>query len=220
MSKPRTILAVQAFPRAVDIVARHFPYYQMAGADVMLGIGTVGDPFHWPKGMESTQIGIDGYLIERHLPKRLLDTLEACLNPKYGAERIVVIEYDAVFLKPIPETPDGFCALEAGGRPTPEFKCERFFHCLWIFDRDTAATVVVVGREMISEGELEHGSPDCFLGLLVDRFGIKTTHLAGNFSKNSLDIERDLLAARDAVRAGAWAVHGVKTEAQLKALIS
>ncbi len=72
---------------------------------------------------------------------------------------------------------------------------------------------------MIADGDIELGSPDCFLGRMTERFSLPISDCPFPvYSRNSLDIPWQLEEAAEAVKSGAVMIHGVKTAAQLDSL--
>jgi hypothetical protein len=210
------LLAIQSYPGANETVARHWPYYLQAQADEIIGIGTINGACRFPNEVRTYQIGIDSYVNGDHLPRRLVNTIEVCLQ--HAKHHIIAIaEYDTVFFRPIPRDLDGVYAHLAGGQ-LPGRKATRFFHGPWIFDRDSAEVIMRFGNEMLADGDIECGSPDVFFGRMADRFGFSVKSAFLEYSRNSLDIPHQLEEARQAYRAGAVCIHGVKTEDQLQAL--
>lgn len=217
----KLLMAVHGYPGANTTVVRHWPYYQKSGADEIFGISTVGGGCVWPDNIRSMEIGENRYIDGKsdHLCRRLLDTLEGFLPLEW--DRLCIVEYDAVFFHPLPrDLPSGIIAHLSGGTPTG-CTCSQFFHCPWIFDRESAKKTIEVGRQMLADGDIQLGSPDCFLGRMQDVSDIRITDSPFPvYSRNSLDITWQLEEARQAVRSGVTMVHGVKTEAQLNSLIS
>lgn len=216
----KLLLAIHGYPGANATVVRHWPLYMKAGADEIFGISTLGGGCVWPDFIRSMEIGENRYMDGKsdHLCRRLLDTLEGFLPLEW--DRLCIVEYDAVFFHSLPrDLPPGIIAHLSGGTPAG-CTCSQFFHCPWIFDRESAKRAIEVGRKMIADGDIQLGSPDCFLGRMQDRSEIRITDCPFPvYSRNSLDIPWQLEEAKQAVKAGAFMIHGVKNEAQLAALI-
>lgn len=212
------LLAIHSYPSGSGTAKRHWPYFERAGADKIIGVGTVCGYTSWPKGVESVIIGENSYIWEAVLLNRVLDTFEYCLSLPY--DRICIAEYDTVFFNPLPHLESGMAAHLAGGKPWG-LKCNRFFHNPWLVDRQTAHKVIAGGRTLLDEREWVGGTPDCFLGWLTERFEIPVkTDLWTEFSRNSLDLPGDLDAAREAYRNGVDVIHGVKNQVELDYIIS
>lgn len=221
------LLAVHSHPGANNAVYRHYPYWQKSGAETIVGIGTIPGlirqmddkpdlPCEWPEGMEFVNIGGNSYIDGKHLPQRLLDTLEWFITER-NEDHLCIIEWDTVFFKPIPTPyPKGMSSHLAGGKPW-NLACNYFIHNPYLFDRETAGKVLHAGKILIAEGEFVGGSPDTFLGLLTERFSIPLTitHWI-EFSRNALDNEGDLEKAREAYLSGVHCIHGIKQHHELE----
>lgn len=209
------ILAIQTFPGGSAAVRRHYPYYEAAGADKILGITTEGGGCYWPTP-DQVVIGPDSYVRGAHLCQRLIDTIAACLI--FGPKEIIVAEYDTLFFHPIPALPPGLTMNPTGGGG-PEFLGKTFYHGPWCMGADTARTVVELGRVMIAQNDIEHGWPDRFIGWLAEKHPVPVhSGVFKNYSRNTLDQPEYLAEARAAIAGGAHAVHGVKTPEQLEAI--
>ena len=211
------ILAIHSYPGANATVARHWPYFQNAGAGYIVGIGTTDGGCQWPEEVTSVNIGKNAYLDGPHLPQRLLDTLDHF----EGSDNVIVIcEYDCVFFKPLPLNELEGVGLYLTGGKAPGCKGHFFAHSPWAFHPDVVPKVITEGRKMLAAGEYEAGSPDTFLGLLCERTGIPVQFgLWGQYSRNSLDIPEQLEEARQACLDGVHVIHGVKTPEQLSYII-
>ena len=223
------LLAVQSYPGANSIVSRHWPYYLKSGATAIHGIGTTDGGCVWPDGVPNVNIGENRYMDGKHLPIRLLDTVEYCLGTP--SSHFAIIEYDSVFFTKIPEW-TGIAAHLAGGQ-TWGSKASTFIHNPWFLDRPTAETVLSKGRELVGlHWETTHtwkigdngwgygtteSSPDVFLAWVCQEANIPVKYdLMTEFSRNSFDREGDLDKARQAYQDGIDIIHGIKTEAELK----
>lgn len=211
------VLAIQTYPGANLAAARHFPFYENAGADRIIGITTEDGGCDWP-GREDIEVGPDCYVSGDHLCRRLLETISACLES--GADELMVAEYDTLFFRPMPPLfPDGL-VMNATGGGGPEFRGLAYYHGPWCMNAVTAQKVVASGRLMLADGDIEHGWPDRFIGRLAERFEIPAVQgFFKNYSRNCLDTPEYIAEARAAIAAGAHAVHGVKTVGQLEALL-
>lgn len=220
--KHKLLMAVHSYPGANPIVARHWQYYHNAGADQIIGIGTEGSGCEWPENIPTASIGVNRYMDGKsdHLCRRFIQTIEECFMNGMEWDHLCIIEYDAIFLKPMPrDLPAGIVAHLAGGTPAG-CTCTRFYHCPWIMDRETARRVISCGKQMIAERDIELGSPDCFLGKMIDRFSLPITDCPFPvYSRNSLDIPAHLEEAKQAVKSGAVMIHGVKDAKMLAALM-
>lgn len=213
------ILLLQSYPAANDAVRRHWPYYFWSDCDELVGIGTTCGNCTWPEGTKSVNIGRNCYIDGAHLPMRLIETLEYGLTTDH--EHLLIAEYDTLFFHPIEvkRMEHGMAAHLAGGKPWG-LACNKFYHNPWLIRREVAKKIVVDGRQLLAEGEVTGGSPDCWIGHLTERFGIPVqTDLWRQFSRNSLDIPHDLELARACYRNGIDVIHGVKTQEQLEFIL-
>lgn len=211
-----TLVAIHSYPGAGPEVARRWPWYLRGDCDI-LGIGTSDGRTAWPKdkrliGVEL--IGRNAYVQDDHLPRRLVRTFG--LLEKYPIyDAICIIEWDSIFLQPVPEIHGLVTTL--GGYLSPGFTGTRFFHTPWCADRMTAEKIARVGTIMIDHGLTERGFPDRFLGLLVDLYDIPVT-FAHTFSVNRIDQPQYVKEARMAIRKGCWYCHGCKTADEIRAV--
>lgn len=211
-------LVVQTYPGANDAVFRHYPYWKKGGADRIVGLVTDDGACKWPTE-DMFVAGPNRYVDGAHLPNRLVQSLE--IGIASGADDIVVIEYDAVFFKPLPKiVRDGIAMLPTGGSK-PGYKCRRYFHNPWQMNAETAKQVIAAAKCMIALGEIENGMPDCFIGRLVDLTDIPTIENAyTRYTQNTIQSPAQLEDARKAYRAGVHAMHGIKTKEQLQFIVS
>lgn len=214
------ILLVHSYPGANDTVERHYPFWEKCGFDRIIGIGTHGGGCTWPDGMESCLIGRDTYIDGDALPRRLIDTVHFALTMSDWNEA-AIIEYDTVTLRPFPiPLPNGFSAHLAGGQP-PGMKCHQFFHNPWIAPRNIWSTVLVAGREMLQQGDIEQGSPDCFIGWLAEKYSIPVfVDAFRSYSQNTIHTPEWIAEARRARLDGVHAIHGIKDAQVLKEIMA
>jgi hypothetical protein len=217
----KTLLAIHSHGKARAFVWSLWPSFKIPGWDI-LGIHAQDEPHDWPENTPSIALGKGGrQLPHDHLVRRFVDTFRVFMRPEYSSyDDFFLTEYDSMFTKPPPPHPGGLFACRAGGT-MPGFKCSVFFHPPWWADRATAATIVSTGEKLIAAGETEQGSTDCFLGLLVDRSGIKWTNTDTLTCQNGGDgSDMDgYLAPRIESFLNAhpqnWFVHGVKTQSNV-----
>lgn len=210
------ILLVHSYGGANRDVVRHYPYWKRTGQfSRIIGVGTEDQLCTFPEGMEHITIGKSSYIETPALCRRLIDTAAWALSQKPW-EQAVIIEYDTILLKPFPKLPVGLSGHLAGGR-LPGCKASFFIHNPWVADRATWQRIVLAGLQMLAEGDTENNSPDCFIAWVCEKHGIPVNMRAfPSYSRNTLHFARPpnqgdfSVEARDAVRAGAVAVHGVK----------
>jgi hypothetical protein len=220
----KTLIAILAHQEASSTLARHWPYYELAGCDI-LGIGRCDKAVTWPSGKEvrsliaTTSIGMDGYAGgSNHLDRfiRLLDYfLESSFFDRYSD--ICVIEYDSIFVKLLQEHPGQGALLTtlAGVGDGRDFAACPYFHCPWWLDRSAADHVSEVGKRMLKNKLWERGFLDRWLGLMVELYGIQWAP-APSWSVNAIDSPEWVAQARLAIKEGAVFVHGIKTAQQLR----
>lgn len=218
----KPLLVIMAHAGANDMVSKLFPFYERAGCDI-LGIGRIGSI--WPSGPRLIGFrneGQDCYNDGTSQLTRFIDTLDFVtsrrdVSPYTG---FCIAEWDTVFFQPIGEwatkVPNGLEATLAGGR-SDGFRASRYFHGPWRINDFTARSMIHVGRKLLAAGLTEQGFLDRWLGLMCDLYPIEFTP-SPNYSRNSLDRPEYIDQARAAIKAGAWAVHGVKDQHMLAQL--
>lgn len=210
-----SICAVQSFPGANACVQRHWPFFERAGFDEIISIGTTDEGCWRPPGVKQELIGANLYCVGSHLPSRLLRTFMRLLQTKH--EWLCVSEYDVLFLREIPTLPKGLTTHLAGGKPAG-CHCNAFFHPPWICDRETAWKIIKNGATIIESG-LVDASPDCFLGQVVEAGNIPVhTDILKSYSRNTINQPNWIREAREAIANGAVCIHGVKSSEVLDAI--
>lgn len=217
----KPLLAILSYQKANDMVMRHFPWYRKAGCDI-LGVGREDTTCLWPavdaQFVGSIKCGRDSYVNGDNLIRLHLEVLQRFGEieaPFYT--HIVLTEPDAIFVKPLPELPLGMMGTPVGFR-SDGFHGSTYMHGPWIFDIVTARQVVELGMRMLNCGLIERGFPDRFYGLMLDLWPeIGFTKFPG-YSQNRLDRPEYVAQAREAIAQGAYYVHGIKTEQELRAV--
>lgn len=216
------IAYIHSYPGAAAALAMLWPGFKKLELS-LIGVECDGEPTVWPEPIPTIDAGINAYATADpyNLPSRLVLTLKHFLTTEF--ERCIVMEYDTLILGPIPDYPSGFVAKHFLG-VIPGSEATQFFHTPWLFDRESAETVIRVGMELMMDGTVGrggwiHGSPDMFLGLIVDRSGMKFTD-SGTFTKNTIHSPEDITLARQAVADGVWFLHGVKSREVLDAILA
>jgi hypothetical protein len=223
----KTALIIQSYAGANATVARHWPYYKRSGFE-LFGVGRTNTRCEWPEPIPTKDIGEDSYINGDNLPRRLVDTFRWFIEDPIFKDftHAMVIEYDTIFLRPPPDDTEIVLAAHRAGPNIPPMKSDGFWHNPWWLSKMAAMLFMTEGKLLLDRGENEMGHPDFFFGLVwqfvTKKFiEFKPSHLEGTYSRNSLDIPADRIQARDLIRAGAvWAVHGVKTQAQLEEILS
>lgn len=215
----KTLLVVMSWGGAYEQVKWSWPYYQRSGFDI-LGSNPEDSTHYWPPTINyAASIGVAGYSSPQ-LIRRWVKTVEFCLRPDFNTYTdFCLIEYDAVFLRPPPKHPGWLFTHLAGHKLNQGEKANHFYHTPWWFDRAAAAVIIKRGNELIAEGQFELGSPDVFLGRIIEETNLPWTE-TGTFSVNGrmLDIPDYWNAAIKSVQDGCWFVHGIRTKEQLDAL--
>lgn len=212
-----SILGIQSFVGANDAIHRHFPWFEKAGCDEIVGIGTDDGKCWFPAGIRQEQIGANSYINGSHLPVRLLRSFEMLLKTKH--DWLVVAEYDVLFFKPLPtDLPKGITAHLAGGKPF-NCHCNLFAHGPWIADRETAWNILAVGAKIIESGVVDP-SPDCFLGQIIEQGKIPFhSDILKSYSRNTINQWAWIQEARQAIADGAVSIHGIKQKEVLDAIV-
>lgn len=235
--KHKPLVAVLYHSRVNETVLRHFPYYINSGADLLM-VGRTntncvrpgGDKWVHDDGsfqnIYDTNIGPESGPMGANHIERFLGVLDLFTwdNRFENHTHICITEYDAIFLKPIPEKVldvRGMLIATPAGFHTPDnwFHSSRFFHTPWMMDRTCAERIMKYGNRMLRAGLIEKGFVDRFLGLLVDLHDIPVWSDA-TYSANSLDTPAFMAGARKALADGCWHLHGVKTKDQLQDLLA
>lgn len=217
----KTLLLIAAHPGAGPTLSRHWPYLKGAGVDIA-GASTENKCSLWPEPVHMIDLGHENGRGGDNLVKNFLRQVAAFLTmPQLSHYTdLCIIEYDCLFIKPLPKFEGGFWSHLAGG-PYPNLKANQFYHPPWWMSRDMARIVVKSGEEMIRDGDVEKGFTDFFIGRMQDRYGIPIRHLQGIYSRNTMENPTDIIQCRDLIREGRiLMVHGVKTQDQLNQLLA
>jgi len=227
----KPLVAILSHSGANDTIARHWPYFLKAEADLLL-VGRVNTHCVFPTEAPGRKIyridsGTEAHADGANHILRFLDVIRKFLQSPAFADYdvLVVTEYDSIWLGPIPDppgVPDGIHAYLAGGHEPmrdSRWYSTRFVHTPWMMNRATAEKVFTIGHRLLRANLIEHGFIDRWLGLIMDLYAIPF-HQTQTFSSNSLDTAPFMAAARTAVKCGAWYVHGVKTQEQLDTLLA
>lgn len=221
----KCLIAILSYVRANELVARHWPWYRKAGCDI-LGVGRETTSCEWPvrvgqDGLVNvTNIGEDSYVHGDNLIRLHVDTLDYMLSLIGDYTHFCLIEPDTIFLRGITQNDVptyGFRATLVGNK-SPGFFGSFYCHGPWIFDRHGAQFAVNSARRMLNVGLIEQGFPDRFWGLVCDLYGLPFTKLHA-YSQNRLDRPEYIQQARQALADGAFAIHGIKTDGELRSVI-
>lgn len=210
------LLAIHSYPGANHRIDAHFPYYEKAGADMIIGIGTEGGLCKWPAGVEHVEIGHDEYINAGHLPKRLIDTMRFMLCLDF--DRFCIIEWDCLFFKPLPVL-NGIAAFHAGNR-SDGMRTEKYFHTPWCFDIESGTKFLAKADELLPQVSGHEASPDVFFGWVCQEAVLLVDQPWIGFTRNTIESAEDAERAREAYRDGAMAIHGIKSRATLDYILS
>lgn len=152
------------------------------------------------------------------LIRRMIHGMETALNES-NAVRFILMEADGILLRAIPETATLFgfhgVVFQNGDKA---FRAKTFVHTPWVMDRATMTRVVAAMKGISAESE--QGFPDRHIAWACELAGLVVMNDRSLWSSNQIDQPMYLKTAREAVSAGAYALHGVKTERQLEQLLS
>lgn len=210
-----TLLIIMSYAGAYDQVLWSWSHYRKSGLPIM-GSCPVDSTHNWPPDCDYVQpLGKEGYSTP-NLIRRWVGIFNLfCADPMFASyDSIMVIEYDGIFVRPAPPVPDGVFTHLAGGR-MGTLKAERFYHCPWAASRAAASVIAEEGRKLIAEGEFEGGTPDFFLGYILDRRPELKIHETGTFSVNGGNLPPFKESVTQNIKAGGWFVHGLRTQEEL-----
>lgn len=206
------LLAIHSFPGAMNtlLMPEIWAGFKSTGWDI-LGVETVEGNHFWPEPVPTIKVGSNVFWMHNklNLPMRFLGTIYHFLNHTPN-DHLCIVEYDTYICGKFYEPCDGLTTHLAGGQ-LPDSKSTRFFHTPWIMDRETAKKILKQGTILIMEGEHAHGchgSPDVFLGLIVDRLELPFNE-SNTFSVNTIEAYA-APAANEAYKNGCKFFHGVK----------
>lgn len=214
-----TLLAIMSWAGAANQVRWSMPHYQRSGFDI-LGTCPDNSRHEWPAAVKySLPIGRAGYASD-DLIRRWVETVAAVLRPEFSEySDWCVIEYDSMFLRAPPLHPGGLFTHLAGHKLGRGERATHFYHCPWWFDRPAGETIVQHGRSLIGAGQFELGSPDVFLGRIIEETGIRVTE-TGTFSVNGGSLSFRMPQAIEAARAGVWFAHGLRLESEANQILA
>lgn len=216
----KTLLIIQAHPRAKATLTFMWPWFKGSGLDIC-GASCDNSDDLWPEPVPLIDLGPDEGRGDPYLCVNWINTWKRFLEDEVFSdyEAACIVEYDCLFTKALPEFTGGIAATFAGG-PYPGLKANQFYHPPWIADRASAAKMVVLGERMIADGETEKGYTDFFVGRMKDLYRLDIHSLSGVYSRNTMDQASDQELARSLIKEGRlFMVHGVKTKAQMEAIL-
>jgi hypothetical protein len=191
---------------------------------MLMGVDCLEACHDWPEDIFILKAGTDAYMDSGrpwNHTGRLIDTFDCFLQFFDDHDFVCIIEYDSIFLKPIP-------ALSANKLTSPNTECDpawgaaarRFYTSPWIADKAVASKIVATGRRLISEKRFDNGSPDVFLGLVLDHVEIEIEQAPWAVSVNGIDGMNRLDELVQAARSGIAFIHGIQTETAFKHIMA
>jgi hypothetical protein len=200
---------------ADDVTNRHLKYWQRDGDVVFLS--PVNDPVGVSDGIQWC-VGVAGHAIE-DANGRVLAAINGFL--KSGYDRLAFYEYDSFSLRPIPWHlfPEALCCPAfSDTRAERGFVGTRFTHPPLFMSRRIASHLAFAMQELGTN--CENFFWDRYVGLATERHQIPVFNLLDNgmaYARNPIEGEH-IAAAAKCIEDGGFCVHGIKTEAALKAL--
>lgn len=214
----KPLVAIMSHSGANQIVQRHWPLYLRCGCDI-LGVGREDTECNWPavggQFLGAIRIGKESYATGDNHLTRMLALIEHFLSFK-ELTHLVVIEYDGIFLAPIPKLhADTFYGKVAGGN-SPGFRGSMYLHTPWCMDRLAAGRILKYGRAMLKAGLNEQGFLDRWFGLMIDLYDLQWRDTGdGTYTQNTIE-PAHYEDFKRALQSGIWYAHGVKTPEALR----
>lgn len=213
-----TVLYIHSYPAATETLKLLWSGFKLLGWPI-IGVETINGKHEWPEPIKTISIGVDKiwHKDRCNLPSRFINTLGHFLTTDY--DRCCIIEYDTLILGPLPEYTKGLVTHLAGGR-LPDCEAAHFYHTPWICNRTTAAHIITHGMKLIENGTCErgpHGSPDVFLGLIIEQLGLDWEDSL-TFSANTI-IGSFVPEARKALADGCVFFHGTKSKEHVDSIL-
>jgi hypothetical protein len=209
-------LLVHSFPKASAAFARHYPLWRKCGFEQVVGIATTGGGCSFPDGVQHVEIGRDSYMDGDHLCRRLTDTIAYGLG--LPCDSFAIIEYDTLVFRHFPEPTDKLITHLAGFQ-VPGCLGHKFYHTPWIASKATWHVIHRACQDLLACGEIERGTPDCFLGWACEKHSIPVDDSCLKaYSLNTIGMA-NVSEARAHLARGAYCMHGVKSKEVLDAIL-
>lgn len=210
----KTLLLIFCYGGDNERIERHYPFWHRSAGDNIWFVCPEDSPV---SGVETVLAHGKSQQFGPELIKRMLYGMNLALGLS-DADAFLVTEADCVTVGTIPDHPkDGFrCVIYANGDPA--WKASSYIHTPWWFDRPTMDAVVRAMSALAPDAEL--GFPDRHVAWACEQARITPIRDNRLVSHNQFDLPRYMEDARRSIAKGAFALHGVKTEAQLKQLLA
>lgn len=204
------LTAVLTCQSATETAKRNYETWKKH-CDNIVFVTTVDSHCWVPDGVEQWKIGRDMYNDRDNphdeLPRRTVDVLQRFMRS--ANTEICIIEYDVLlFGKPVLKN-------DWSGTIFPDF-----IHPPWVFTRQAAHKFTHTGEALLRRGCISGGWPDRHLKLISELVEGLVCDPSINYSRNTLDKWEYRMEAREAVRNGAWSIHGCKTNDQFEHLMA
>jgi hypothetical protein len=100
------------------------------------------------------------------------------------------------------------------------FNAPVFVHTPWYFDRSAALKILKYGTKLFQLNMTEGGFVDRWLGLILELYDIEWFDCSmTTYSQNTIDTSKMIQEACEAIKNGAWYVHGIKDSRTLQSII-
>ena len=219
MSEGKPLLALACYYAVEPAVTRHLPFWNASGCRVACyfsdmipdAVSAQGDTaLVGPAGHSGTHANVR---IRSVFNRALADALY------HGAPYVIIGEYDTVTFRPPPGCPpDGELHAPCHQNTEPHrFKSALYPHPVWRLNIPTLKRFCDVANT--SRVDTEDGFLDRWIGRVCEDAGIALVNDPLTYSRNTIDTAEYAEQARACLRAGGWAVHGVKTKEQLASVL-
>lgn len=214
----KTLVVVLTHPEARPILEMNWPWLKRGGCDIAVidhvGSNDVADV----NSLFYHRIGGHPDSTKNRWLDRFIDVLQWCVaSPDTdGYTHYVLTESDSIFVKPIPELPDGIVATLAGHK-SEGFRATTFWHAPWIFSYDAAMDFLRCARMMLGLGLSEQGFIDRFMGLYSELYSVPIQQM-NTYSRNTIEGYEEIQLARTAIDTGCFFIHGIKSPTVLAQL--
>lgn len=199
---------IQAHHGVEATVSRHLPFWE-ASYDRVVFVTTKGSALKLP--VEQIERGAGGHHGDE-LADRVVEMLEWALSQSWSM--FGLFEYDAFHLAHMAPPLKGMSAIRYKQDNPTYWEGAFFLHYPHLYSREALAAIVPQLKAIRARGEVDTRYSDRFIGRAAELAGIPVQDLKAE----KLGFSRDTITTADvpemekAVRKGAVAIHGVKTE--------